>query len=138
MSFQLAALAGPEGPEADAGLAWQLADQHLQLLPPHRRTQYRGPVLMQVAAVLARAQLPDSARAVIDRAREEDGGQNPETLIQEANARLRLGETDAALSLLGAYLRAKPAEHQKIASDWWWESLYDHPDFQALIAHASE
>ncbi|NIV37504.1 MAG: hypothetical protein GWN58_51225 [Anaerolineae bacterium] len=51
----------------------------------------------------------------------------------EANVRLQLGERDDAVNLLARYLDARPAQRDYIAREWWWETLRDHPRFQALL-----
>ncbi len=134
VSAQLSALAGPEGPEPDGRAAWALGEKLLELSPPQRRAERRPRVLMEVAAVLAREGLADSALAVIAQGRALLEGADAETDYYEANARLRLGQTDAALDLLEAYLRAEPGERGYIARDWWWESLHTDPRFQSLVA----
>ncbi len=134
VSADLSALAGPEGPEPDVAKAWQLGEKMLELSEPQRQLERRPRVLMSVAAVLARAGRPDSARAVIELARASLVGSDPETDYYEANARLQLGETERALELLAGYLEAVPGERVYLASDWWWQRLWDDPRFQRLVA----
>ncbi|NIW35202.1 MAG: hypothetical protein GWN32_01055 [Gemmatimonadetes bacterium] len=131
---QLTALAGPEGPSADVDLAWELADRALTFSPSHRREELRPGILMQVAAVIARAGMDDSARAVIELARASADGPDPEALYQEANVRLILGERDAAIRLLEEFVEALPSEREFVAGEWWFESLHDDPRFQALVS----
>jgi hypothetical protein len=91
---------------------------------------------MQVAKVLARAGMRDSARAVITLAR---GASTPDWLsYDEAHARLLLGERDHALHLLGISLRSSP-DTAYLARDWWFDGLHDDPRFKALVGgHASK
>jgi TolB-like protein/DNA-binding SARP family transcriptional activator len=131
---ELTALAGPVGPEPDVELAWALVDRTLALSPPQDRDGYRPGLLMQLAAVLARAGRADSARAVIAQARAAGRRDDSESDYQEANARLILGEADEALRLLERFLAAEPEYRQFLASDWWFERLYDDSRFQALVA----
>jgi TolB-like protein len=133
VSFELVLLASSVGPEPDAARAWQLADTLVQLFRPYRRPRIRPRVLMDVAAVLARANLADSARAVIRQARETAPQEDPWLDQREANARLQLGEPDEALRLLACFLAARPDQRAKVAKDWWWRPLRDHPEFQALV-----
>jgi len=133
VSFELLLYAAANGPEPDAERAWQLADTLVNLLSPHRREANRPRVMMDVAAVLARAGLADSARAVIRQARAIAPQASPSLDVREAMARLRLGETDEVLRLLGAYLEARPDRKAYIAKDWWWKPLHGHPGFQALV-----
>jgi DNA-binding SARP family transcriptional activator/TolB-like protein len=74
-----------------------------------------GPRLdMLVAAVLARHGLRDSAETVIRRARANDAGDD-ELLPLEADARIALGQPDAARALVEQYLTKKPAHRLGIA-----------------------
>ncbi|MGD2152431.1 MAG: BTAD domain-containing putative transcriptional regulator [Gemmatimonadales bacterium] len=129
----LVALAGPEGPAPDVERAWQLQTRQVELSPQEVRAVTHAQTLMQVAAVLVRAGLADSARAVIERARAGLDEEDPWMGYYEANARLQLGDTTEALRLLGALLEAEPGAKEYIASDWWWESLHDHPRFRSLV-----
>jgi DNA-binding SARP family transcriptional activator/TolB-like protein len=138
VAAELSALAGPEGPEPDVEKAWQLGEKMLELSEPQRQLERRPRILMEVAAVLARAGERDSARAVIDLARTALVGTDPETDYYEANARLHLGETERALELLAVYLEAVPSERGYMASDWWWERLWDDPRFQRLVAQPDQ
>ncbi len=134
VAAELVALAGPEGPAPDVERAWQLQEKQVELSPQEARAVTRAQTLMQVAAALVRGGLRDSARAVIGRARAGLAADDPWTDYYEANARLQLGEREAALRLLAALLAADPGQKDFIASDWWWESLHDDPRFQELVA----
>jgi DNA-binding SARP family transcriptional activator/TolB-like protein len=138
VAAELTALAGPEGPEPDVATAWQLGEKLLELSPPQRRIERRPRVMMEVAAVLARAGKRDSARAVIERARASLVGNDPETDYYEANARLQVGEMERALELLAVYLEAVPGERDYMARDWWWHGLWDDPRFQELVAEPDQ
>jgi serine/threonine-protein kinase len=100
--------------------------------PPKRR--------VMMAAVLARAGLPDSARHVIQRARDtiqstrDTGSVDPYFAYYEATARLALGDRDTAIIRLGEYLTARPTEKANIANDWLWRPLSDDQAFQAIVA----
>jgi hypothetical protein len=93
-----------------------------------------------MAAVLARAGLPDSARHVIQRARDtiqstrDTGSVDPYFEYYEATARLALGDRDTAIIRLGEYLTARPTEKANIANDWLWRPLSDDQAFQAIVA----
>src|SRR5690606_18294267 len=69
---------------------------------------------MLVAAVLTRAGLHDSAKAVIRRARSSAAG-DPEILPLEASARIVLGQPDSAIACLARYVRAKPLHRAAVA-----------------------
>ncbi|TFH66391.1 MAG: hypothetical protein E4G90_03810 [Gemmatimonadales bacterium] len=132
-SAELAALAGPRGPVADPDLAWILAEEVVRLSAPHERGRTEPPQLLQVAAVLARAGFPDSARAVMDRALALPEASGPRVDVQEANARLRLGDIDESLDALERFLEAIPSERVGTRTDWWWKEIWDHPRFQELV-----
>jgi len=132
-SAELAALAGPRGPRADPELAWLLADEVIRLEEPLQRAQSTPPQLLQVAAVLARAGLPDSARAVLNRALALPEATGPRVWIQEANARLQMGDVDGSLDALERFLEVLPSQRPEISRDWWWERLRTNPRFRALV-----
>jgi len=88
---------------------------------------------MMMAAVLARAGLPDSARSVIQRARAA-GSEKPYFPYYEATARLALGDRDTTIIRLAEYLAARPTEKANVANDWLWRPLSDDPRFQAIVA----
>lgn len=95
----------------------------METYAPQRREGLRPVYMMYVAAVLARAGLPDSARTIIEQARTSYKSEDPEIYYYEANARLRLGEPDEALRLLQAFLEKSPTSKEYLAKDWWWEEL---------------
>ncbi len=57
----------------------------------------------------------------------------PRVDVQEANARLRLGDVDGSLDALERFLEASPSQRAGARTDWWFEELWDHPRFQALL-----
>jgi tetratricopeptide (TPR) repeat protein len=89
---------------------------------------------MMVAAVLARSGMADSARTVIRRA---TAGMSDSLALQmaseEAYVRLLLGERDAALQLLGRYLKVRPQARGIIAESPWFRPLRTDPGFTALV-----
>src|SRR4026209_1742183 len=92
-----------------------------------------------VAGALARAQLPDSARHVLLRARatpEEDPSRELEGT--EAVIRVILGDQDEAVRLIADYLGVNPGHRKGFATrtGWWWRDLQGNPKFKALIAGA--
>ncbi len=134
INAELVALAGPEGPAPDVEKAWRLHRAFLQFSPEHKRADRIAGGLLHVAAVLVRAGLPDSARAVIAQARAAELKPDKWNDYLEANVRLQLGEPEAAISLLGRFLDASPAQRDFIAGEWWWEGLHDHPAWHNLMA----
>jgi serine/threonine-protein kinase len=135
-SALLAALAGPEGPEPDVDLAWQMSDQVIRLSEPHMRPRRIPTHHLQVAAVIARAGMPDSARAVMARSLDDPNATSVNVHVFEANARLRLGDVDGALDALERFLLAVPGARADAATEWWWEELWDHPRFKEIVGTA--
>ncbi|HEX2092442.1 MAG TPA: BTAD domain-containing putative transcriptional regulator [Longimicrobiaceae bacterium] len=101
----------------DPELAWRLVSELDQVDPPaHARSEGRGysPVYRRAvtAAILARAGEPDSARAVLARARGAVGSDVELRLsldYDEAYVRLLLGERETARRLLEGVLARRPA-----------------------------
>lgn len=129
-------MAAPRALEPDPAEGWRLVDEHLALLPESQRPYYRIQDHLVMGQVLARAGLPDSARAMVSRARagpELDPAR--ELLGMEALVHLALDDPDTALARLRVYLTASP-EHRsgwRWSSHWWWRPLQDHPDFRRLV-----
>ncbi len=125
----LAIVAGWEGAQASPDTAWALV-----------RAVEEGYGMagiwpeghLQAAAVLARAGAEDSARAVVERVRAVPSS-DPWRDYYEAHVRLHMGEPDAALDLLAAFIERVPHRRGYIAKDWWWKPLRDRPRFQALV-----
>ena len=87
---------------------------------------------LQVATILVRAGLPDSARAVVRRVRSQ-GGDEAYLDYYEARVRLELGERDRAVDLLASFVQ-KTQRRGYIAEDWWWRPLRSDPRVQELVA----
>jgi TolB-like protein len=95
---------------------------------------------MMLAAIgLIRANLPDSARSVINRS---EGSENldpsGDLVYMEAMARSQLGEKDKAISLLSRYYAAHSQQQRYAARDssFWWKPLLDDPKYKALVGSA--
>ncbi|HEY6061534.1 MAG TPA: serine/threonine-protein kinase, partial [Gemmatimonadales bacterium] len=90
---------------------------------------------LMVAAVIARAGLAESAKAVLGRIRA--GVTNPvvrdDMMFAEGYVWLLLGERDHALALLARYLAANPQYRQAVARSPWWRPLHADPRFLALL-----
>lgn len=129
-------MAAPLALDPDAAEAWRLVEEHLELLPEAARERARIQDQLVVAAVLARAQLPDSARAVIARSQAPQSlDPELELLGVEALAHLALGDPATAVARLQVYLTASP-EHRsgwRWSSHWWWRPLQGDPGFRRLI-----
>ena len=128
-------MASPAG-DPDVERAWRLLERFAELSPPQlrERNAVRGRIL--VGGVLARAELPDSADAVLRSARTgPDLDPSRELLGLEAVFRLQMGEEEEALELVKTYLTASP-EHRagwQWTSHWWWRPLRSNPEFQQLV-----
>ena len=87
---------------------------------------------MLIAGVLARANLADSARAVMNRARQ--GRATEQALLSEAGVLSRLGENDAAVEVLREFLAmTRGASSVTPFSTRKLEPLRDYPGFRALL-----
>jgi serine/threonine-protein kinase len=124
-AVELLTFASPEAPLPDVERAWEIT-RRLQVDFPDNAAQWN----LLTAAVLARLDLPDSARAVLARFPPADDG------VAHAYAaviHLHLGDRAQAISHLERYLALLPQRRQEVATDFWWKSLHDDPDFQALL-----
>ena len=125
-----------KGTKPDVPRAWELLGQYVERSPQPDRDfrQRRGSML--VAAALARADLADSARAVILRSRAPDAQSDPtrEIAYLEAVARTLLGDTDEAIRQLGVFLAANPAQRASLRDDntWWFRDLRSDPRYRTL------
>jgi tetratricopeptide (TPR) repeat protein len=136
---------GPEGRlymyrarfgQVNVDSAWAYAQQYALLSPEASRPLARKKGEMHVAGALANADLKDSARAVLMRAR-GDATIDPRRELSaiEAAVRVMLGDKDIAVERLTHYLAANPDHRTGFASrtGWWWRGLQGYPPFEALI-----
>jgi serine/threonine-protein kinase len=122
--------------EPDVALAWKLADSTTRLAPEQEREYQRLNTQMMVAATLARANLPDSARSVARRSRgSSELDPTRDLLYAEAFVNTLLGDTTAAIEALKTYLVANPEKRASLASDptWWFRPLENSPRFRELV-----
>jgi serine/threonine-protein kinase len=118
-----------------ASRAWELQRDILELSPSRWRDIYLTSASLQVAGILARVGLPDSARAVIDRTLAEATEESRAwASLEEAYAWTALGERDEALRALQGFLKQEPAFRATVAESAWFETLRDDPRFQELVA----
>jgi serine/threonine-protein kinase len=127
----------------DVEEAWRFHRRTVELAPEARRDYQEHRSMMLVGAVLARAELPDSARRVLLRARAgAEVDPNLELPYIEAHARVLLGDHDEAVERLTAYLAGFASgfggDPGDWASYWWWQELRSHPGFQALVRRTRE
>jgi serine/threonine-protein kinase len=119
--------------DADLDRAWQLAAEVDSLARNEGNELVGLRARMWVAGVLARSNMPDSARAVIV-ATQADPSIDPELQLasDEALIRIMLGEQEEAIRLLLRYNAANPGHGLATDHDlhWWWRPLRDHPRFR--------
>jgi tetratricopeptide (TPR) repeat protein len=121
-----------EGVKPDPAAAWKRVDELARLSSP----EVNVPLAQMVtAAVLVRAELPDSARAVMRSARSAVPDDYATAMAYyEAHVRLLLGERETTLRLLREFLTAYPAPYRAVvARDYWFEDLARDPRFEALV-----
>jgi len=124
--------------EPEVEEAWRLLGRTVELTPDHLKDYEKHRMLMVLAGVLARAELPDSARAVILQARTGgDGNLAGDLPYLEARVRTVLGDHEEAIDLLRTYLTGYAFENQEQAEEWgnhwFWRDLRGNPDFERLI-----
>jgi len=119
--------------EADVDHAWTLVADVDRLLPPGPRAE-RHYARLLVGGILGRAGVPDSAAAVLRRARppaELDPSQ--ELMGVEAFMWTLVGDRDQAIELLQRYVVAAHRFSEGVGISWWWRDLRDHEDFATLF-----
>jgi TolB-like protein/tetratricopeptide (TPR) repeat protein len=114
--------------------AWSLLARLDSLAPPNQRDfeRLRGELL--TGGALARAGLPDSARAVLARTHESiTHAVDPDRdlLRVEAYIRTLLGDYDQAVDLLKLDAAMHPGSDY--AQHWWWRELRSHPGWREVV-----
>jgi TolB-like protein len=122
--------------DPDPPAAWDALEAYVAMLPEHLRERERISGQLAVAWVLARADMPDSALAVVARS-QASPAVDPTRELQgfEALVHLELGDQDTAMDRLRLYLTANPEHRQawRWSSHWWWRDLQSNPDFRRLM-----
>ncbi len=118
--------------KADVSRAWELVSELERLSPQEERGSLLPRWQMRVAGILGRAGLRDSAEAVIRRARAA-APDDPEMDFHEAEARMLLGDREAALRLLGRDIAANPQFKDYVRVNPVFRGLWDDPRFQAMV-----
>lgn len=116
--------------------AWLQCEAVVELSPTSRREFNRSHCHMLIAMALVRADMPDSARAVAERARAgPDVDPIRELAWLEAIVLAWLGDHEAAVDRLSLYFAANPGQAEAFARDdtWWLEDLRDVPAYQRLV-----
>ena len=103
-------------------------------MAPADQEYLRAFATQNVGGVLARAGLPDSATAVMTRARVgTEVDPEMELLTVEAAMRLLNGENEEALALLQRYSALNPGHFGAGRTlNWRWRPLQGNPDFERL------
>lgn len=119
--------------EADVDDAWDLLERLDSLAPEHQREWERLRGQLYVAGVLARADMPDSAQAVLGATHDGlSAAHDPDRWLYalEAHIRTLLGQEDEAIDLLKVYAVANPG--LDLTHNWWWRELRGHERFDEI------
>lgn len=132
---ELALLATDGAGPPDPARAWELVDEIRSRARPANRARFVAIARRQVAAVLARAGLADSARGVLRRARRDSPAveDDPTLAYDEAHAHLLLGDEERALDLLARFAETNPEYRAQLSGDPWFEPLRERPDYRRLV-----
>jgi len=130
-----------EGVAPDVAAAWGHLERFVELSPPQVREFNEKQGLQYMAMALVRAQLPDSARAVMVRGRAPADVDPVRTIAMlESIPRSWLGDWDEVMRLMGLYLSANPLQVDgyknslaENAIPWYHRGLQDRPDFRSLV-----
>jgi serine/threonine-protein kinase len=119
--------------ETNVDSAWAYADNVVRLRSPQTEEFNRRWAGMAVAAVLARAGMEDSARAVADRSH-GDATVDPikDIAYAEAFVRTLLEDYDEAVDLLAEYMAVSGRDPSDI-DYWWFNPLQEIPRYQMLL-----
>lgn len=123
--------------DPDIPRAWALLAAVDSLSPKPRRVYWHVNALLDVGGALARAGMPDSARAVLTRAQEAYTPQvdpSRELFWNEAYMYTLLNQKGHAISLIQQALAANPGHTISRTGGlaWWWRSLENDPRFKQL------
>jgi len=132
-------LAAPyaQAPDPNPDEAWDTLERYLEVVPSQMREYMRLKGQILVAGTLGRAELTDSAEAVLARSRATpDLDPEMELMGLEALIRLHMGQKAEALDLLKTYLTTNPHHREawQWTAHWWWRPLQEDPEFRALMA----
>jgi hypothetical protein len=122
--------------KGDVSLAWRLADSTTALVAKDRHDFQRLESNLLVAMVLARAELTDSARHVLNRSRGDAQVDPTRDLLQfAAFVDVRLKDNPAAIDDLTTYFAANKGRRESFAnnSGWWYDPLKDVPAYRSLV-----
>jgi TolB-like protein len=127
----------PDSAAAGVERAWELVRRLERLSPPEEVATQLPRWQIRVAPLLGRAGLRDSAEAVIRRARAA-APEDPEMDFHEAEARVLLGDQEAALRLLARDLAGNPRFREYVRVYPVFRPLWSDPRFQAMVRDQNE
>lgn len=122
-----------EEAEPDVAGAWSLFDQLSAMMPEGEQQSQliQGITQTFVAGVIGRAGLPDSADAVMKRARlTEEVDPVEEQMSMEAAMRSVIGDVDGSVERLERVILANPGHFP--GEHWWWRNVEGDARFQRL------
>jgi TolB-like protein len=139
VEFPALALMVLAGAGTDIEAAWAMGDTVLDLYAIDRTDPSRSLIEAQVASVITRAGLQDSALAVLERAETTARGADLEYLVAYdlAHSWLVYGDTVRALDWLELNLEDEPEKRAMRASEPYFQPLHGNPRFQQLVAEPS-
>lgn len=127
------------GSTPDIDRAWELCDEWVERAPEETREFQTHRCHMVVGMALVRAGLPDSARAVVTRARAGPDIDPVRELAQlEAIVRAWVGDVDEAFRHLAQFNAANPdvdgdATDEEAEESWWLQNLRDDPRYRSIV-----
>jgi hypothetical protein len=118
--------------------AWRFARETVEAAPEASKSLEERLALIRVAEVLAKAELTDSAKAVLAQARAgAEADQSSDLVFTEARAQTVLGNHERAIDLLKQLLTGYTFEDEdqaeQWAGHWYWRDLRGNPDFERLV-----
>jgi serine/threonine-protein kinase len=121
----------------DVAKAWRLVGDLEKVTPRYNWQFERLKAQIQVAAVLARAGLKDSARHLLLKSRGTPEIDPTYDLVYlEAFVRTLLGDKDEALRLLKQRIAARPEKRDLASEFWWFRDLANDPRYRELAGKA--
>jgi serine/threonine-protein kinase len=124
------------GTDPDVPRAWNLVGALRKVTPDSDWPFAEREAKMLVAAALARNNLKDSARHVLEASRGNPTiDPSRDLVIDEAVVRTILGDKTEAIALLKQYLVANPdhREGMRHTQSWWWRDLKEDPRYKEMV-----
>ena len=118
----------------DVARAWDLYGQLGPLLPEAQKTYLDAQARTVVGGIIGLAGLPDSADAVMTRARLTPAD-DPEAELTSIEAAMRalMGDTSGSIRLLQRYVVLNPGHFGgREGLSWWWRNLQGNADFERI------